>query len=73
MHYNEGSAYSPYGWGSRFIVQSRYFNDAGGMERTVIEVGNLMTSKQLEALKSGSHQYVPVYYDATTGYLCAKI
>lgn len=72
-HHLEGSPYSPYGWGSRFIVESRYFNDANGMERTVINVGNLMTSRQLESFQSGSHSYLPVYYDATTGYLCARI
>lgn len=72
-HYQEASAYSPYGWGSRFIVQSRYFGDDNGMERTVIEVGQMMTSRQLELMKSGSHQYLSVYYDAATGYLCAKV
>lgn len=61
------------GWGSGFKVESRYFNDADYMERTVIEVGNLMTSTQLESLQNSTHQYIPVYYDAVTHYLCAKL
>lgn len=31
------------GWGSAFRVESRYFNDDGAMERTVINVGSMMT------------------------------
>lgn len=60
------------GWGSKFEVESRYFNDVNGMERTVINVGSLMTHVHLEALMKGSHEYMPVYYDNKTGYLCAK-
>jgi len=38
------------GWGSAFRVESRYFNDDGAMERTVINVGSMMTHVQLGAL-----------------------
>ena len=37
------------GWGSAFRVESRYFNDDGAMERTVINVGSMMTHVQLGA------------------------
>ena len=57
------------GWGSAFRVESRYFNDDGAMERTVINVGSMMTHAQLGALSSSPELY-PVYYDNKTGYLC---
>lgn len=59
------------GWGSAFRVESRYFNDDGAMERTVINVGSMMTRAQLGALSSSPELY-PVYYDNKTGYLCMK-
>lgn len=59
------------GWGSAFRVESRYFNDDGAMERTVINVGSMMTHVQLGAL-SFSPELYPVYYDNKTGYLCMK-
>ena len=59
------------GWGSAFRVESRYFNDDGAMERTVINVGSMMTHVQLRALSSSPELY-PVYYDNKTGYLCMK-
>lgn len=59
------------GWGSAFRVESRYFNDDGAMERTVINVGSMMTHAQLGALSSSPELY-PVYYDNKTGYLCMK-
>lgn len=59
------------GWGSAFRVESRYFNDDGAMERTVINVGSMMTLVQLGALSSSPELY-PVYYDNKTGYLCMK-
>lgn len=59
------------GWGSAFRVESRYFNDDGAMERTVINVGSIMTHVQLGALSSSPELY-PVYYDNKTGYLCMK-
>lgn len=59
------------GWGSAFRVESRYFNDDGAMERTVINVGSMMTYVQLGALSSSPELY-PVYYDNKTGYLCMK-
>ena len=59
------------GWGSAFRVESRYFNDDGAMERTVINVGSMMTHVQLGALSSSPKLY-PVYYDNKTGYLCMK-
>ena len=59
------------GWGSAFRVESRYFNDNGAMERTVINVGSMMTHVQLGALSSSPELY-PVYYDNKTGYLCMK-
>lgn len=59
------------GWGSAFRVESRYFNDDGAMERTVINVGSIMTHAQLGALSSSPELY-PVYYDNKTGYLCMK-
>lgn len=59
------------GWGSAFRVESRYFNDDGAMERTVINVGSMMTHVQLGALSSSPELY-PVYYDNKTGYLCMK-
>lgn len=59
------------GWGSAFRVESRYFNDDGAMERTVINVGSMMTHAQLGALSSSPELY-PVYYDNKTGYLCIK-
>ena len=52
-------------------VESRYFNDDGAMERTVINVGSMMTHVQLGALSSSPELY-PVYYDNKTGYLCMK-
>ena len=54
------------GWGSAFRVESRYFNDDGAMERTVINVGSMMTHAQLGALSSSPELY-PVYYDNKTG------
>ena len=59
------------GWGSAFRVESRYFNDDGAMERTVINVGSMMTHVQLGALSSSPELY-PVYYDNKTGYLSMK-
>lgn len=59
------------GWGSAFRVESRYFKDDGAMERTVINVGSMMTHVQLGALSSSPELY-PVYYDNKTGYLCMK-
>ena len=59
------------GWGSAFRVESRYFDDDGAMERTVINVGSMMTHAQLGALSSSPELY-PVYYDNKTGYLCMK-
>ena len=59
------------GWGSKFTVQSRYFNDQNEMERTVINVGSMMTHVQLEAL-SPSPELYPVYVDNKSGYLCLK-
>lgn len=59
------------GWGSRFRVESRFFNDANEMERTVINVGSMMTRVQLERIEGGNHEYMPVYYDNKTGYLVA--
>ena len=59
------------GWGSAFRVESRYFNDDGAMERTVINVGSMMTHAQLGSLSSSPELY-PVYYDNKTGYLCMK-
>ena len=59
------------GWGSAFRVESRYFNDDGAMERTVINVGSMMTHVQFGALSSSPELY-PVYYDNKTGYLCMK-
>lgn len=59
------------GWGSAFRVESRYFNDDGAMERTVINVCSMMTHAQLGALSSSPELY-PVYYDNKTGYLCMK-
>ena len=59
------------GWGSAFRVESRYFNDDGAMERTVINVGSMMTHVQLGALSSSPELY-HVYYDNKTGYLCMK-
>lgn len=59
------------GWGSAFRVESRYFDDDGAMERTVINVGSMMTHVQLGALSSSPELY-PVYYDNKTGYLCMK-
>lgn len=59
------------GWGSAFRVESRYFNDDSAMERTVINVGSMMTHVQLGALSSSPKLY-PVYYDNKTGYLCMK-
>ena len=56
------------GWGSAFRVESRYFNDDGAMERTVINVGSMMTHVQLGALSSSPELY-PVYYDNKTGCL----
>ncbi|WP_455636454.1 hypothetical protein [Parabacteroides sp.] len=59
------------GWGSKFILESRYFNDQDAMERTVINVGSMMTHVQLEAL-SPSPELYPVYVDNKSGYLCLK-
>lgn len=59
------------GWGSKFRVESRYFNDPKGMERTAINVGVLMSHVHVQALSSNAEFY-PVYYDNSSGFLCCK-
>ncbi len=59
------------GWGSKFVVESRYLGDANEMERTVINVGPFMSHEQLTKLSS-SPELLPVYYDTKSGYLCFK-
>lgn len=41
------------GWGSEFVVQSRYFGDDHAMERTCMNVGAFMTKGQLVRLTGG--------------------
>lgn len=56
------------GWGSGFIVESRYFNDANGMRRTVINVGALTRKPHAEKLASGG-TWRRVIVNDVTGYL----
>ena len=60
------------GYGSEFVVGSRYFGDSSSMDRTVIKVGKIMTSEHVKRLTS-SPNFIPVYYDDSTGYLCAYL
>lgn len=57
------------GWGSGFVVQSRYFGDANNMERTCINVGKLMSKGQIKAV-SKNPVLKNVLYDDSSGYLC---
>lgn len=56
------------GWGSGFTVESRYFNDANGMERTVINVGALARKVHMQALNSNGTWRRLVVNDIT-GYI----
>lgn len=56
------------GWGSRFRVESRFFNDVNAMERTVINVGALARKPHMEALEKGG-TWRPVLVNDITGYL----
>lgn len=56
------------GWGSRFRVESRFFNDLNGMERTVINVGALARKPHMEALEKGG-TWRRVVVNDITGYL----
>lgn len=60
------------GYGSEFVVGSRYFGDSSSMDRTVIKVGKIMTSEHVKRLTSRPN-FIPVYYDDSTGYLCAYL
>lgn len=66
------------GWGSEFRVESRFFGDVGGMERTVLNAGQIMNSTQLHNNYSalgatGSMNGKPLYWDITSGYIYAKL
>lgn len=56
------------GWGSRFRVESRFFNDINAMERTVINVGSLARKPHMEALEKGG-TWRRVVVNDITGYL----
>lgn len=56
------------GWGSGFTVESRYFNDANGMERTVINVGALARKVHMQALNS-SGTWRRLVVNDITGYI----
>lgn len=60
------------GWGSKFQVESRYFGDGSSMERTCINVGKIMSSTHVRRLQS-SPNFIPVYYDDASGFLCAMV
>lgn len=65
------------GWGSKFRVESRYFNDANSMERTVINCGRVMIKGQLQNSysslgASGSISGLPLYWDSNSGYIYAN-
>lgn len=58
------------GWGSQFIVQSRYFNDANGMERTCINLGQFSSATQLESAGLATKDaWKPVYWNTVSGAL----
>lgn len=61
------------GWGSQFVVKSIYLGDNDSMERTVINVGQMMNQKQLSKLVSKTPDLRPVYYDVISGYLVANV
>jgi len=59
------------GWGSNFRVESRYLGDSDYMERTVVNVGAMMTKPQLQNNYSalggtGTINGYPVYWDEKT-------
>lgn len=56
------------GWGSEFIVQSRYFGDSNSMERTCINVGALMTKGQLKAMTGQEPEEFVLKYDNRSKY-----
>lgn len=60
------------GWGSSFRLESRYFGDGSSMERTCINVGKIMSSSHVRRLES-SPNFIPVYYDDASGFLCAMV
>ena len=61
------------GWGSGFFIESRYFGDSDGMERTVIGVGALMTHQQLyNSVGQSNTELYPVYYDNRNKLLVMK-
>jgi len=58
------------GWGSKFIVDSRYLGDSGGMERTCINVGAMLPANRVQSIAgtSSMNKYT-VKYDDVSGYL----
>lgn len=57
------------GYGSKFEVESRYVSDAGNMERTIVNVGQLLTKSQAENLGYNTFYNVKLaYVDGSTPY-----
>lgn len=57
------------GYGSKFQVESRYLGDSSNMERTVINVGQLMRKSQATKVNSDATAYYNVIlaYDSASG------
>ena len=57
------------GYGSKFQVESRYLGDSSNMERTVINVGQLMRKSQATEVNSDATAYYNVIlaYDSASG------
>ena len=57
------------GYGSKFQVESRYLGDSSNMERTVINVGQLMRKSQATKVNSDATAYYNVIlaYDSVSG------
>lgn len=56
------------GYGSQFVVESRYFGDSNQMERTSINVGQLMTKQHAESLGySTFHNIILAYTPGSEG------
>ena len=63
-------------YGAQFIVGTRSFGDAGGMNRTLINTGKLMTKAHAQQLLGSSAQFHNVLlgetYSGTDSYLCIE-
>lgn len=60
------------GWGSRFIVESRYIGDADSMERTCINVKPLLHRNKVEQVSGVAPNFHNLIYDDNSGYICIE-